>query len=47
MDWGVGNNLGLGAGVVGVGEVGYWQSPVRTGRKGGGCRVRGGRRDPW
>lgn len=47
MDWGVGNNLGLDAGAVGVGQVRCWQSPARTGRKDWGCLVRGGKRELW
>lgn len=31
---GVGNKLGLDARVAGVGQVGCWQSAVRTGRRG-------------
>lgn len=31
---GVGNNLGLDARVVGVRQVGCWQSAARTGRRG-------------
>lgn len=42
MDLGVGNNLGLDARVAGMGQVGCWQIPARTGRKSWGCQVRGG-----
>lgn len=47
MDWGLGNNLGLDAGIVGVGQVGCWQRPASTGRKSWGCQVRGGKRELW